>query len=54
MPTLLIKLKDGTVLEGIFALHAIMADELSIKFEDIIDVGFVTRDRKIWCNRKPH
>ena len=54
MPTLLIKLKDGTVLEGIFALHAIMAYEMSIRFDDIIDVGFVTKNRQIWCNRKPH
>ena len=54
MPTLLIKTKDGTVYRASCTLHAIMADELNIDFDKIINVGFVTRDRDVWCNRQPH
>ena len=54
MPILLLKLKDGTVLKGQYPIHAIMADELNVNFDDIIDVGVITKNREIWCNRKPH
>ena len=25
-----------------------------IEYDDIVDVGFVSKGKIIWCNRKPH
>jgi hypothetical protein len=54
MSILLLKLKNGKVIKGKAVLHFQLAEAMGIDFDDIVDVGFVSHDRYIWCNRKPH
>ena len=54
MTLLLIKTKDGKVLKASQPLHIMVAEQFDIDPEDIIDVGFVTKSRTVWCNRAPH
>jgi hypothetical protein len=54
MATLLLKLNCGAVLRGKYPLHAIMADDMGVPFDNIADVGFVTKGRDVWCGRGPH
>jgi hypothetical protein len=54
MATLLIKMADGTIYSGKYPLHAIMADAMGLPFDEIVNVGFITKNREVWCNRKPH
>jgi len=54
MPELTLKLRDGTIIRGKSPLHFMLAEKLGVAFDDIVDVGFITKGRVIWCNRKPH
>ena len=54
MQTLLLKLKDGKIIKGHSPMHFMLAEENEIDFDDIVDVGFITKGRFVWCNRKPH
>ncbi len=54
MTILLIKTKDGNVYKSKVPLHFMVAEEYDINIDDITAVGFITRDREIWDNRKPH
>ncbi len=54
MNILLIKTKNGKIYQGRACIHAILMDNLGINPDDVLDVGFITRGRKVWCNRQPH
>lgn len=54
MTTLLIKTKDNKVYKANVPVHFMVAEKHDINLSDVIAVGFVTRDREIWDNRKPH
>ncbi len=54
MKILLIKTKDGRTYEGRQPLHFMVAEQHGINPEDVEQVGFITRDREVWDNRKPH
>ncbi len=54
MIELLIKTKDGTVYKENVLMHFMIVDKHDIDHEDIEDVGFISKGREIWVNRKPH
>jgi hypothetical protein len=54
MATLTLRLKDGTIIKGKAPMHFMLAEQKGIAFDEIIDVGFITKGRMVWCNRKPH
>lgn len=54
MNMLLIKLKDGQVIEDKLSLHILIIEKYGIDIKDVINVGFKTKERIIWCNRRPH
>lgn len=54
MTTLLLKLKDGTIIKGKAVAHCLLAEKHEIDFNDIVAVGFLIKDRELWDNRKPH
>ena len=50
----MIKTKCGKVYKDKLPLHFMVAEKHNIDMDDIIAVGFLTRGREIWDNRKPH
>ena len=54
MTTLMIKTKDDKIYKGKQPMHFMLAEKYKIKFDDIIAVGFITHNREVWDNRKPH
>ncbi len=54
MNKLIIKTKNGKTYGATLPMHFMVAEKYNIEFDDIIDVGFETRGRVVWCNRKPH
>lgn len=54
MPTLLIKMDDGAVHGMKVPMHFMVAEELRLDFDRIVDTGIVTKGREIWLGRKPH
>jgi len=54
MHILTLKLKDGSIVKGEAILHFQLAEEMNIDFDEIVDVGFITRGRIVWLHRKPH
>lgn len=59
MTVLLIKLKNGRIVEGKESMHFLLMEKYNIDFNDILDVGFKTKVcglagvRVVWQNRKP-
>lgn len=54
MTILLIQTKDGHVYADDAPLHFMVAEKFKVEFDEIQRVGFVTRDREVWEDRKPH
>ena len=54
MRVLLIKLKDGKIYKACVPLHFMVAEKHNLDLNDVIAVGFITRDREVWDDRKPH
>lgn len=55
MPTLLIRMFDGSIYKGRQPMHFMVAEEFNLDFDLIEDVGVVTKHgRFIWLGRKPH
>ena len=50
---MLLKLKDGTIVEGRESLHCLLMMNRGINPDDIADTGIVSKGRIIWLNKQP-
>lgn len=53
MTTLLIKTKDNKIYEERLPCHFLIAEKHSLNYDNILMVGFKTRNRIVWEDRKP-
>lgn len=54
MERLLIKTKQGEVYESRLPMHFMVAEEHEVDLDNVQSVGFVTKGREIWMDRRPH
>ena len=54
MTTLLIKTKDNKIYTAKVPLHFMVAEQHGVNLDNVVAVGFLTKGREIWDNRKPH
>lgn len=54
MTTLLVRTKDNKIYAAKLPMHFMVADKYNIRPENIKAVGFITRNREVWEDRKVH
>ena len=54
MPELLIQTKNGKIYRAQLPVNFMVAEKYDLDFDEILKVGFVTKNREVWVERKPH